>query len=832
MQFPITFLEANLVFNRQRDIWAVYRLQPFHYEHLSADERLSLLQRLTHLLGSLEEFHGQILLVPRPHRVQEHFAALGAQAAGVLAEPARAYCCTVGDRLAQTLPPESADYAYYLCLRLPLTATADPAGDQAFWRSVWSGPKRLLEEWAGVASDVRTETEVATALEREALLYQRVARLLRAERAAPAEVAYLIRRAFFRAVGEPAIPSGWQPEVEAQPGPEGQLKLQMRRATLQALAEGELDLRNPRRVGVTQIHEGDERTGYTSFAALAGLPDELAFPGGEWLYHLQDLPFPVEVCLRWQCVSPRRALTLVRRKKLDITDQGEHTRRAGEELPLSLLDAHDQAQLLEHDLKRRQFPLLEATCLFAVSSPDPRQLHERVQRLRDHFAGLQMTVEVPTGDQLAALMDFLPGAPCHLIDYTHRLPPEVVAASMFLATRSLGDLSGPYLGRIGLLNKPVYLDPALPPRRNRSASVAFLGTLGSGKSFAANLLAYQAVLTRGARVLILDPKGERGTWPDLLPDVQGHLQVIRLTPGADDDGKLDPFIMGQALPAEELKEIGNLALSLLSFLTGAGTGDEKFLALMEAVERVKRSPVRSLRRVVAELAAMGSDQPVAAALARYLEALSQQAYANLLFGQGHEPGLDVTAPMSILQLQRLSMPPAGKPQGDYSLEELLSVALMHAITAFATLFTRRDRGVFKVVLLDEAWSVLASAQGKALVTNLLRTGRAMNNAVYLVTQNTADLLDETIRNNIGARLVFRSQDQTEVARVLQFLNLEPNEENALAVRGLETGAALLQDLDGRVGVVQIDAVLSHLARAFDTRPPAPPPPPGPGSGGP
>jgi len=164
------------------------------------------------------------------------------------------------------------------------------------------------------------------------------------------------------------------------------------------------------------------------------------------------------------------------------------------------------------------------------------------------------------------------------------------------------------------------------------------------------------------------------------------------------------------------------------------------------------------------------------------------------------------------------MPPSGKPRQEYSLEELLSVALMHAVTAFATQFTRRNRGTFKIVLLDEAWALLASSQGRSLVTHLLRTGRALNNAVYLISQNVADLLDETLRNNVGMKMVFRSQDQTEILKELQFLNLEADDENMTTIRQLETGQALFQDIEGRAGVITLNPIFPHLTKAFDTRP--------------
>jgi len=215
---------------------------------------------------------------------------------------------------------------------------------------------------------------------------------------------------------------------------------------------------------------------------------------------------------------------------------------------------------------------------------------------------------------------------------------------------------------------------------------------------------------------------------------------------------------------------------------------------------------------------MGQKDTAVAELAKFYRALSRRAYANLIFGHGDEEGLDLRDRLNILQLQQLVMPPAGKPRQEYSLEELLSVALMHAVTAFATLFTRRERSIFKIVLVDEAWALLTSSQGKNLVNHLLRTGRALNNAVYLVSQNVADLLDETLRNNIGMKLVFRSQDLGEIKQALAFMNLEPDEDNIHTIRQMGTGQVLLQDLYGRVGMVTLDPVFTHLLEAFNTRP--------------
>lgn len=818
MEFPYLHFEKNLVIDRRREAWAVYQVEPWHYEHLSQEARIGLLWRLSRLFWNLEEHAAQLLIVPHSQRVRERLEGLSESLKGPLAEAGQAYCAQAADAVARSFGEEATEYAFFLALHVP------PPQEMAttpwsFLRSLVLEPKRLMEETAGVAEPRLLSYELENYLQREELLWQRLSRLVRVARLKEEHLAWLVRRSFFRGIGDPPGRPNWTPDVLAMDEGKGQVRFLPSRADLVSLAEGEMDLRNPRHIAVTQIQGDAERTGYTTFAYVADLPDEMTFPGCEWLYSLQDLRFPVEVCLRWENLNYRSALAVVRRKQLEINDQDMHTRRSGEAVPLGLVDAQEQAAVLEQDLKQRRFPTALATVCLAVSGPTAVESRERMRRVRDHLLAHQITLEVPAGDQMKAFIECLPGTPRQVPDYVHRVPPEVLAGSMFLAASGLGDASGPYVGHTGVLGRPVYIDPGLPPKVNRSGSMAFIGSLGGGKSFAANLFTYLAVITGGGRALILDPKGERGRWPQLLPELGDQVRVITLGSRPEDAGKLDPFVVGKGLGPEAQAETGNLAVSLLSFLTGAHTGEARFAAIMRAVEETLQGPNPSMTTVMEVLAQMGESDPEAAALAEYLRALSHRAYASLLFGTGTETGPDLSHPVTVLQLQDLTMPPPERPASEYSLEELLSVGLMHAVTVFATHFTLADPRIFKIVLMDEAWTLTASPQGRALVARLLRTGRSHNSALYLVTQNVADLLDETIKNNLGPTLIFRSSDETEIGRGLALLNLDASAENTMTLRNLETGQALFQDLGGRTGVLTVDAVLPHLARAFDTRPP-------------
>ena len=157
---------------------------------------------------------------------------------------------------------------------------------------------------------------------------------------------------------------------------------------------------------------------------------------------------------------------------------------------------------------------------------------------------------------------------------------------------------------------------------------------------------------------------------------------------------------------------------------------------------------------------------------------------------------------------------------EYTTIELLSVAMLIVISTFALDFIHSDRSIFKIVDIDEAWAFLNVAQGETLSNKLVRAGRAMQAGVYFVTQSSGDVAKESLKNNIGLKFAFRSTDINEIKQTLEFFGIDKEDENnQKRLRDLENGQCLLQDLYGRVGVVQIHPVFAELLHAFDTRPP-------------
>ena len=311
------------------------------------------------------------------------------------------------------------------------------------------------------------------------------------------------------------------------------------------------------------------------------------------------------------------------------------------------------------------------------------------------------------------------------------------------------------------------------------------------------------------------PKSERGNWKETLPEIAHEINIVNLTSDKDNAGLLDPFVI-----MKNVKDAESLAIDILTFLTGISSRDgEKFPVLRKAVRSVTQSDSRGLLHVIDEL--RREDTPISRNIADHIDSFTDYDFAHLLFSDGTvENAISLDNQLNIIQVADLVLPDKDTTFEEYTTIELLSVSMLIVISTFALDFIHSDRSIFKIVDLDEAWAFLNVAQGETLSNKLVRAGRAMQAGVYFVTQSAYDVSKESLKNNIGLKFAFRSTDINEIKQTLEFFGIDKDDENnQKRLRDLENGQCLLQDLYGRVGVVQIHPVFEELLHAFDTRPP-------------
>jgi len=390
-------------------------------------------------------------------------------------------------------------------------------------------------------------------------------------------------------------------------------------------------------------------------------------------------------------------------------------------------------------------------------------------------------------------------------DYTQQLTVEQFGGMVATATRTVGSAHGPYLGYTPTgAPLPVRFDATQAPRESRASAMLLIGTLGSGKTVAAQTIEYAAE-RRGSLVVDFDPKPDHGLHN--LAELDGRVGVLELSGDPAQQGKLDPLAIG----LEDLRE--ELACSyLLELLPGPSSTWENAVSL--AVKDTVREGSRSLARVVELL--LASDRAGARDAGEALEVIRDFGLARLGFGDGQTTGIEAVKPVTTIRMPGLSLPEPSAARDTYTRAERVSVATLSLVAAYALQLISGDRSRHKVVGLDEIWFLLASPQGRQIINRLVRLGRAFNATLLLGTHRIGDLGD--LADLIGVVLVFGQDSDDAASAALRFIGLDPTRELVGLVRELRAGRCLMRDLSGRVGEVQVDLVYPHLLQAFQTTP--------------
>jgi AAA-like domain len=800
IRFPLRYARQNFLIGPGGEAAALYRAETTSYPFLPAAEKWALahrLERAAHLVGS--DF--SLWRVTRSYPAAHYADELAGLADSRHADPAawRRYLEGHGARLAEL---DSHVAEVYLAVSL---AESGRGGGvlRGFERA-----RRRAEELAGVAAPrPLSGSELEALAQVEQRTFERLAGVLGLRRASSAELQWLLRRASSRGVAEPALEPHWRPDALVVSGQGGEVAYEPLEHDLWRCANAPMS-EDPAAPPSLEV-EAEEGTSFQAFLAAGALAEEAEFPGAAELLFasLEGAGFPADAVLHADWVGNREALAQVRKRILDV----EHAYReqlSGSASGPGLLAEEDRELAREYEAvlsSTAHPPMLRAWISLAVGASEREELERRVGALRERFG--EVRLYRPRGLQHQLFFDHLPRADGgQTRDYRQQMTVEQFGAMVPTATTEVGSERGIYLGfSASAGSRPVRYDPTEAPRTARPSAVLLAGTLGSGKTLAAQTIAY-ASQRRGSLVVDFDPKPDHGL--DRVAELEGEVEVLELSGDPRHRGRLDPLAIG--LP--ELRE--ELASSyLLELLRDPPPSWEN--AIDRAVRDAVRAGEGSLSGVLERLRE-GDSEPSREA-AEALDVLSDFGLARLGFGSGTEPQLAVERPVTTIRTPGLTLPDPGASRETYTRAERVSVATLSLVAALALRLISGDRSRHKVVLLDEAWFLLASTQGRVLLNRLVRLGRSMNATVLLATQRLADLGD--LSELVGTYFLFGQDSTAEAARGLELIGLDPSD-GALHARLTEyrQGRCLMRDLDGRVGELQFDLVFEDLLAALDTTP--------------
>jgi hypothetical protein len=806
---PARAVVGQLIWSRDGGVWAVWRVNPFAHAHTSTADKLAVHSRLR---GMLIGAPAESMLLSVCERL-DPWDVVADMLEGVdpATHPAWGRVCQASAEELMGRPLHRR--RYYLVAGLP-------RGERN-WPEILRSAAGEVSSSFGLAPAPVPEAEIDVRARQARSIEARLERHVGLQRATAGEIRWLYARALRREINEPALDDSWEP-VDRGPG-RGSAGV-LTHLTRARVKEGGYsdDVDRPRCRRYVRIDTPDG-TAYQTVMALAELPHEFVFPGGggEWLYHADELDFPIDWCVRVRSVPNAEAQAKVRRKHRDLVGQVDEYDGEVTGAPPQLADAigaisEERSELAANPTE----PELHATVLMSIAAGGLAELEERASAVRAMFEPEEYGVARPMGGQQALVRSMLPGtAPAAVCrDYTQFLLPRDLAAGAPFCGPDVGDPQGLLLG-VSLDTgspAPVLFDPEYGPKVNKSPSLAAVGRLGSGKSFMLKRLCWDT-LARGGQVVTIDRTrvGEYVAFSKMAP---GRVQVVRLD--ADADVCVDPLVM---FAGDERVAV---ALGFLSLLAGCSAQSEEGAALNEAVEAVASRADGRLADVVDELVRMGQDgtepDPVARGLARRLAPYRRRGAGRLAFGAGRPVSLD--ADMIVFWAPNIALPDRETLESEHRSrmmlpEEVLGQALLYLVAAVGRRVVFQDPRRFGAALYDEAWALLASPFGRKLLIEGIRDGRKHNGAIWLASQLAVDFEIAELLDLLGARFIF-DQAMGAIPSALRFLGVKGSVDAATTLEGgLHEGQCLHRDVRGRVGLVQIlPPALAELHAAFNTTP--------------
>ncbi|WP_237329849.1 ATP-binding protein [Streptomyces sp. CBMAI 2042] len=830
MQVPFRHIAGHLVWSTSGSVWGVWRLEPEGGRYASADARNDLLGQVTSLVRSLAGAPRLFGFAARfdPGELAERMVA------GVDWQRRPPWAETVAAGLDMLAGQEMHRRTLWLAVplssaqgRFDFSAAASAVGSELLGAlGVPPAPvsRKTVEEYRGRADQVEAALGGAFGV--------RAAR--------PAEIVWMVQHAVHRGLEEPLLVEAEESDLYGGQVRDGVLRSPSYIDLGQVrLAEGGQDPagetepgRKERARGGSWWRKGgsspllrrwlqvecDAGTGYQAHLALAELPKAQLVDTADLFAQLEVLDFPVDFTVDMEVVPAKRALEQVQRKKKDLLDQAEQYGAQPTGMPHSLPSA--AGDLGEEDARLSATSVeveVQSVTVLTVWADDPVTCDARARALVALLTGGNYRLVRPHGLQQTLFALGLPGAgrPAQVREFTqHQLSEDWAASGAFTAMR-VGDETGALVGvdlDCGTI-RPVLINLGDAPRRDVSASMAVVGNLGGGKTTCLKLLT-AAEIDRGSRAIVIDRTPLREWARFGRAAVGSRCQVID---AARAEVSIDPLRTFEG-PAG-----AQYALAYLTLQLGVSPMSASGAVLYAAVQRVMAGAEPSMSKVLPALRdlAAGPESSVrrdaAATMADLLEIISSSPLSAMVFDPQLPPATvtnDLGADMVVITTAGLTLPPR-EAFADIEVlrqqppEALIGRAVLYLIAAMARQAAFSDPDRFCEIVMDECYWLTSSAEGSALVHEILHDGRKHGAGAMLGAHDKDELGASAAL--ISYRAVTRTTDRAQAQKSLAYLGLDPDSEDLIrlltdlspAGQSARAGEMLLRDPQMQVGRIRV-----------------------------
>lgn len=473
-----------------------------------------------------------------------------------------------------------------------------------------------------------------------------------------------------------------------------------------------------------------------------------------------------------------------------------------------------------------------------VAASNIKQLKQRRQSLLSYFQDMSVSLHEAVHDTPYLFQSLLYGQDLQVTTrkWNHLVTCKGFAELMLFTNTRSGNRIGWYIGRVDnrltawdnideavqgsknlvLFNATVANKEDIAGKVTKNPHLIITGATGNGKSYLAQLL-FLLTSQQNVRILYIDPKRELRehyqkviSQPDFarrFPERKKQIENINfVTLDAtleSNHGVLDPIVILEKENAQATAK--NMLLYLLRQATQVELTQTTSLtnAITTVLERREAGETVGFNHVI-ELLCQDEDKKVVE-VGEYFKAIIRNSILELAFSDGNVKGLSYDERVTVLEIADLSLPKDGVE--DISDHEANSICLMFALGAFCKHFGERNDDE-TLEIFDEAWILMQSSEGKAVIKSMRRVGRSKYNTLCLVTQSVHDAENE--EDSTGFGTIFAFYEKSERKDILKHVGLEVTEKNLEWLDNMISGQCLYYDVYGNLNMISVHNLFEDI----------------------
>ncbi len=473
-----------------------------------------------------------------------------------------------------------------------------------------------------------------------------------------------------------------------------------------------------------------------------------------------------------------------------------------------------------------------------VAASNIKQLKQRRQSLLSYFQDMSVSLHEAGHDTPYLFQSLLYSQDLQVTTrkWNHLVTCKGFAELMLFTNTRSGNRIGWYIGRVDnrltawdnideavqgsknlvLFNATVANKEDIAGKVTKNPHLIITGATGNGKSYLAQLL-FLLTSQQNVRILYIDPKRELRehyqkviSQPDFarrFPERKKQIENINfVTLDAtleSNHGVLDPIVILEKENAQATAK--NMLLYLLRQATQVELTQTTSLtnAITTVLERREAGETVGFNHVI-ELLCQDEDKKVVE-VGEYFKAIIRNSILELAFSDGNVKGLSYDERVTVLEIADLSLPKDGVE--DISDHEANSICLMFALGAFCKHFGERNDDE-TLEIFDEAWILMQSSEGKAVIKSMRRVGRSKYNTLCLVTQSVHDAENE--EDSTGFGTIFAFYEKSERKDILKHVGLEVTEKNLEWLDNMISGQCLYYDVYGNLNMISVHNLFEDI----------------------